>query len=67
MIASCYGGGRSEDGSVCNGLEAVLVGDQATQNARVVLAFWLCVWQAACSLPEHVGYITNLLPVTSCF
>ena len=50
MIASCYGGGRSEVGSVCNGLEAVLVGDleiidctrQATQRkARVVLAVCL--------------------------
>ena len=27
MIASCYVGGRSEVGSGCNGLEAVLVGD----------------------------------------
>ena len=27
MIASCYAGGRSEVGSGCNGLEAVLVGD----------------------------------------
>ena len=26
------------------------------RKARVVLAFWLCVWQAACSLPEHVVY-----------
>ena len=73
MIASYYGGGRSEVGSVCNGLEAVLVGDleivdctrkrsQATQGK----GRFGCV--SGKQLVAFLNmWVTNLLPVTSVF
>ena len=55
MIASCYVGGRSEVGSGCNGLEAVLVGDLKSLIAlesEVKATPFGCVCTAAGRLAE---------------